>query len=546
MQRGSTARSASKAEGRSQNSAERGHEMEARVAQLWFWEGYFARRGINLERHYHPDPLLITDLDLMAFDFNPQLARTKHIGEVKTGTSRNAKPLDRLIWLSGLRQVVEADSGELTTAITPSDRVRSLGRSLGITTQSLADFERREKDAVAELDGLGSHGIAAAETTKQVQVICKRDPELERAFWFLRSEIWFLKPFVAVKQTLDLMRRLSRRWTPRLEDDDSTAIRWLISEAASVFTLNAVTIAGLGFTLSKEQFSSLVVDSLSEGIVPSHQARRFSESVDRYVAGLLAAAEAPAQIRVDAVGAFYPKPPDYAEAFAEFAWRLAQAPVAARNLPRQVDFLVFERVVNRQEAHWMAVFKLGLRRQDGVRLRRLAAAFLRGANATSEVLDVALNRQVQLEQQQEGSTSQTQLEQQSLFTEASLESPAEIYVARLREAILRRLPGNAIVSNKEGEPDIVYVSDDGRKAIVEVKHRLSGALGTSEVMSAKSQLDRISEDNACLLVTNAPLSDEVRQHNASNPELAQGIEVVTWNDDRDDGLLARALMRILH
>lgn len=520
--------------------------MEARVAQLWFWEGYFARRGINLEKHYHPDPLLITDLDLMAFDFNPQLARTKHIGEVKTGTSRNApKPLDRLIWLCGLKEVVGADSGELTTALIPSDRVRNLGRSLGITTQSLADFERREEEAVADLDGLGSHGTAAADTVKKVQEICKRDPELERAFWFLRSEVWFLKPFVAVKQTIDLMRRLSRRWTPRHEDDDSTAIRWLAAEAASVFTLNAVTIAGLGFTLSKEQFAALVQDNLAEGIVPSHQARRFSESVDRYVAGLLAAVEAPAQLRVDAVGAFLPKPPDYAEAFAELVWRLTQSPLAARSLPRQVDFLAFERVVNRREASWTAVFKLGLRRQDGWRLRRLIAAFLRGANATIDVLDTALSREVQVEQRQDDPKDQLHSEQQTLFAEPLPEPTAAIYTARLQEAILRKLAGQVVAETNDDRPDIVFVAEDGRQVLVEVKHRSSGALGLSEVAAARQQLARYDDAKSLLLVTNAPLSDEVRQHNASNPGFAEGLEIITWNDDRDDDLLARALLRQL-
>jgi len=28
----------------------KGDEMEARVAQLWFWEGYYARRGVDLRR----------------------------------------------------------------------------------------------------------------------------------------------------------------------------------------------------------------------------------------------------------------------------------------------------------------------------------------------------------------------------------------------------------------------------------------------------------------------------------------------------------------
>ena len=59
----------------------RGDEMEMRVARLWFWEGYYSRSGINLKRHYHPEPLLVTDLDLLAYDFGPSLQMRRTIGE---------------------------------------------------------------------------------------------------------------------------------------------------------------------------------------------------------------------------------------------------------------------------------------------------------------------------------------------------------------------------------------------------------------------------------------------------------------------------------
>jgi hypothetical protein len=47
-------------------------------------------------------------------------------------------------------ELVGADSGELTIAVPPSDRVRGV-RKLGLVAQSVGDFERRERDAVADL-----------------------------------------------------------------------------------------------------------------------------------------------------------------------------------------------------------------------------------------------------------------------------------------------------------------------------------------------------------------------------------------------------------
>ena len=141
----------------------KGDEMEMRVARLWFWEGYFSRSGINLKRYYHPEPLLVTDIDLFAYDFGPSLQVNRTIGEVKTGTGRSApKPLDRIIWLRGLKQLVGADHAELVSSNAPSSRARGLARSIGVSAQSQADIERREKLAdVASVAEAGSHGARA-------------------------------------------------------------------------------------------------------------------------------------------------------------------------------------------------------------------------------------------------------------------------------------------------------------------------------------------------------------------------------------------------
>jgi hypothetical protein len=144
-----------------------------------------------------------------------------------------------------------------------------------------------------------------------------------------------------VKQLIDALSRLRRRWTPRDEDEETAALRWLSAEAASVLTLNLVTIAGLSLTLERRLFSALVSDRLTEGLVPRAQMRRISESVDRYVAGILRTAGIPAAATTEAMGSFLPPPPDYAEPLAETGWRIGHSPLPARSLPRQVDLLLF-------------------------------------------------------------------------------------------------------------------------------------------------------------------------------------------------------------
>ncbi len=86
-----------------EHTAPPGLLLESRVARLWFWNGYFARYGIDLKRIYDPEPLQITDLDLLAYQLGPDLASRRMIGETKGGTGKSApRPLDRVVWLAGL------------------------------------------------------------------------------------------------------------------------------------------------------------------------------------------------------------------------------------------------------------------------------------------------------------------------------------------------------------------------------------------------------------------------------------------------------------
>lgn len=376
----------------SSNSLSKGAMAEARVSQLWFWEGYYSRSGVDLRRHYHPEPLQVTDLDLVAIDVSPSLQLNKTIGECKTGTGRSApKPLDRIIWLRGLMELVGAGSAELTSGIEPSSRARDLAYGLGVRAQSLKDIERRE-DAIGigEVENLGSQGPFAAELRNRVHKICAADPDLERAFWFLRADVWFAEPITACKRTIGLYRQLSRKWTPSVDDDDQLALRWLLAESVSVLVLNMVAVASGSIVQDRTLFGRGVNEQLSAGVASADALRRIARDVDKFVGGLLTAAGASESVRADAMGAIHPEPPEWTEPFIETLVRLGQDAPSAQALPRQLDHMVFERMVNHREVRPAAVSRLRMEDQRTGRQARVVAAFLRGQVAEIEAVDKAL------------------------------------------------------------------------------------------------------------------------------------------------------------
>ncbi|MGI5324063.1 hypothetical protein [Actinomadura nitritigenes] len=376
----------------SSGSGNPGTALEVRIARLWFWEGYYSRRGVDLQQYYG-EPLAVTDIDLLAYDFGPRLARTKFIGEAKSGTGKNApKPLDRVIWLRGLRELVNANAAELVTAVKPSMKVRRLASSLGVTAQSLEDIERREQEArIREVEAVGPHGVNALGHEERARKVCKADPELERAYWFLRAGVWFVDPFMATKQLVTVFRQLSKRWTPDVEDEDMFALRWLMSEALSVFGLNLATLVGMALPHSRQSFGTLFEERLSEGALPVHQMRALSEKIDDYIMGVLSAAKVSVPIRVDAMGAFQPQLPDFGPPLLELIDRMTAAPAQVRLFCRQLDVVAYEHLVQQREISPRASTRLGLSRPDAGILFRYLAAFLRSQTNTPQAVEQALH-----------------------------------------------------------------------------------------------------------------------------------------------------------
>jgi hypothetical protein len=125
-----------------------------------------------------------------------------------------------------------------------------------------------------------------------------------------------------------------------------------------------------------------------------HQMRKLSDSIDKFVGGILAAAKVAPEIRTETIGAFLPEPPDYSDSLSELCWRFKGDAPVARALPRQMDLLIFERLVHQRELSGSAVTRMGLDRESSARMRRLVAAFLRGCDASFDALEKALTEKV--------------------------------------------------------------------------------------------------------------------------------------------------------
>jgi hypothetical protein len=267
---------------------------------------------------------------------------------------------------------------KVTTAFSTSVVVRDACRKLGATVQHLDDLAAREARLhIAQFNDVGSQGDGIAVLRKDVQAFVKSDQMLDRAYWFLVSEVWFLDPFDALKRTLGLIRELGKVWPPENHHQAMQVARWFFAEAISIATLNLAIIAGEANTMDQLTFRETAIAQLASGDLPSYAVRNLSGRVDEYLSRLLASLDAPAELRVNAMGALLPVPPDYTEPLLELVSRLAAEAAITARLPRQLDAVLFERLVRRRNLSPELIRRLGLS-HNTERLIRLVAAFLRG------------------------------------------------------------------------------------------------------------------------------------------------------------------------
>jgi hypothetical protein len=67
---------------------------------------------------------------------------------------------------------------------------------------------------------------------------------------------------------------------------------------------------------------------------------------------------------------------------------------------------------------------------------------------------------------------------------------------------------------------------------LDIKYRVRGPIGLQDVLARMSRAESNGFDGGNLLITNAPLSEEVREYISSHPAEQLPLEIVTWNDER--------------
>jgi hypothetical protein len=189
---------------------------------------------------------------------------------------------------------------------------------------------------------------------------------------------------------------------------------------------------------------------------------------------------------------------------------------------------------------------------QGTRLIRL------GSGSASVEMDrlrqaAKIIRQAEAEAERDPERAEGMIEAAAIISPELAESPqqqAMRYEDRVHQALLRT--GFKVQREYRLAGDFGFdflIEDAGKRhAVVEARFLSHGPLTRPYVNQVLGKVESANDDlirkAGVLYITNAPLSGEVQEFNTRRPADARPVEIITWNDERDDGILVRSLSRV--
>jgi hypothetical protein len=320
---------------------EEGITYEYRLMRLYFYMGYFTRRGVTVRPLFGPGNIKITDVDVLGLRFLIGFRPYLTIGECKSGD--NVGTIDRFLWIRGLNQHLHADE-TFVAKKKFSRQTNEFARRWGILA---LDAER-----VAELEDawvpqselwLGSHDYHHFyERHKQVyNDIIKKDARLKSAFLFARSEFWYTENTIRLKRAIthidDLAQDLVGDWA---RNNTAYSQRWLILELIVLLSISVLHLCHQCYSLSKLARRGYVAQLLAAGLLPIDELRKLRQAAQQYAYQKVK--ELAGQEALFPAEASDVPPPDYTAALLDILERLLARETQALQVPRLLDLITYE------------------------------------------------------------------------------------------------------------------------------------------------------------------------------------------------------------
>lgn len=327
---------------------------------LWHM-GYFCPIEIKLStyvfKYGFPRRYDITDIDVMGIRFDSDLLENSVIGECKTGKEET---VDRVFSLKGVMDFFSASRGYLVQKFVTS-HAKHVGTKLNISLLSEANLKLREKelkldsidfylfnvDTYRKMNSLWGLNLPRGQKPNKNQLIMKS------IYDYFGYNFWIVEDYRNIFSIIDKVSITKEYYTEYSKEK----IKFLLYYATIMLTLSLLRMGGFVISRDRENFVPQIREYLFGGILLLKDRETLLKEVSKLIKKKV------------------PLEPPYYNELLELSNRLVKFSHYSKDIPRYLEIVLSEYVLNRSSKKLEQIFGNGYS-LDTLKLAKDIAIFL--------------------------------------------------------------------------------------------------------------------------------------------------------------------------
>jgi len=312
----------------------KGMQLESRVQQLLFNQGYFAARNIFIPGHSQASGAATPDIDVIGYSFTEDSLLKKVIYDCKSGKSQ---AVNRILWLETMARRIRADRAYIVRANTPQD-IKLYGLAEGVYFIGFEMLSRMENNYMGNppiiIGSTGQEFLAASAELRSAV----KNRDVGQALRLVHTNFWFTPSCTAIKQVIAQYERICPiNILPGLS---TMALQWLKATLVNLFLLAILRICGDVITLAPREREGVLRKRLVSDKIPYAEFTSLVRTTFEYAHSVYGKQES-----IDPRNLYEIPPPVYTDSLLDLVDRTLKRPREAILIPRFSECVLFENVL---------------------------------------------------------------------------------------------------------------------------------------------------------------------------------------------------------
>jgi hypothetical protein len=321
-----------------------GTQLEYRIDRLFFHNNYFSRRSIPLKNYFYPDDIDITDIDVLGIRYSVDFSMNRIIADCKSNISlksRDAKPANRILWLSGLKNFLNCD-----LAYFCKPEIKKVMKDFALKNE-IVPIDYKKLEELEDKFNIKDVWEGSYDTSNYSKLVShynniKISKDLSQVYWFLRMEFWVSPSNLQIKRCVNYA-------SSSFKDKEITMPyeKYLLGESYILSSLALLNICKDTYPYTQSEREMWITNKMIEGIGTIEQQEKFLKLMRSYTQ---AKVEELTQQKVSITREeFKMIPPDYTKDLIELVNRFIDKAEYSIEVPRFLDFFIYEYILNSKE-----------------------------------------------------------------------------------------------------------------------------------------------------------------------------------------------------